>query len=267
MKVWFVTGASRGLGRIWTEAALERGDKVVATARRVSDLDGLKKYGDNVLALELDVTHPTQAEQAVRKGHAHFGRLDVVLNNAGYSLLGTHEEVSIADTRALFETNYFGALRVIQAALPLLRAQRSGHIVGVSSGVGLVSMPLIGTYCASKFAFEALHESLAAEVRGFGIKVTLLEPNAYATEFGGSSTLASAMPAYEGVRAQVMAHLQTMPRGNPHATSAPVLRVLDEESPPLRFLVGSVLPFVQGAYESRMREWREREALSNAAQG
>ena len=136
-KVWFITGASRGFGRIWAEAALGRGDRVAATARKVADVADLKeRFGDAVLPLALDVTDADQVRQTVQQAHAHFGRLDVVLNNAGYSLVGTVEEASEADVRAEFDTNYFGTLRVIQAALPLLRQQGSGHILGVSSTLG-----------------------------------------------------------------------------------------------------------------------------------
>lgn len=164
-KVWFITGASRGFGRIWAEAALSRGDQVAATARTLAD-----------------VTNTEQARHAVVQAHAHFGRIDVVLNNAGYTFVGTIEEASETDVHALFETNFFGTLRVIQAALPLLRQQGSGHILSVSSGLGS-SVPLIGFYCASKWATESLHDSLSQEVKGFGIKGTLIEPGAYATEF------------------------------------------------------------------------------------
>ena len=132
MKTWFITGASRGFGRIWAEAALSRGDKVTATARKLADVADLaERFGDAALTLALDVTDPEQVRQVVAQAHAHFGRLDVILNNAGYSLVGTVEEASEADVRALFDTNYFGMLRVIQAALPLLRKQGSGHILGV----------------------------------------------------------------------------------------------------------------------------------------
>ncbi len=144
-KVWFITGASRGFGRVWAEAALGRGDKVAATARKVADIADLtERFGDAVLLLALDVTNADQVKQAVQEAHTHFGRLDVVLNNAGYSLVGMIEEASEADVRAEFDTNYFGPLRVIQAALPLLRRQGSGHILGVSSTLGHVAMPLIG---------------------------------------------------------------------------------------------------------------------------
>ena len=172
-KIWFITGASRGFGRVWTEAALQRGDKVAATARQLASIADLTaKYGADVLALELDVINPEQVKTAVAQAHAHFGRLDVVLNNAGYSLVGTVEEASLDDIRAMYETNILGAVSVIQAALPLLRAQGSGHILGTSSGLGHYTLPVIGYYCSSKWAFEAIHESLAAEVAAFGIKVT-----------------------------------------------------------------------------------------------
>jgi NADP-dependent 3-hydroxy acid dehydrogenase YdfG len=189
-KVWFITGASRGLGRVWAEAALERGDKVAATARNVASLAALnKKYPETVLTLELDVTKPGQAKSAIAEAYAHFGRLDIVLNNAGYSLVGTIEEASAEDVKAMYETNIFGALAVIQAALPLLRQQGGGHILGVSSNLGHVVLPVIGYYCSSKWAFEAIHESLATEVKDFGIKVTIIEPGAYATEFGSQESI------------------------------------------------------------------------------
>ena len=184
-KTWFITGASRGFGRIWAEAVLRRGDHVAATARSLASIADLKeKYGYQVLTLELDVTKPEEAKRAIEQAHSHFGRLDIILNNAGYSLVGTIEEASADEVRALYETNIFGALYIIQAALPLLRKQGGGHILGVSSGLGHVTMPLIGYYCSSKWAFEAIHESLATEVKPFGIKVTIIEPGAYATEFG-----------------------------------------------------------------------------------
>ena len=268
-KVWFITGASRGFGRVWAEAALERGDKVAATARKVADVADLKeRFGDAVLPLALDVTDPEQVKQAVAQAHAHFGRLDVVLNNAGYSLVGTTEEASEDDVRVLFDTNYFGTLRVIQAALPLLRQQGSGHIIGVSSGVGLVSLPIIGFYCATKWAFEALHDSLAQEIKSFGIKVTLIEPGAYATEFGSSLKHAPSMDAYGKMRQQMREQMQAMERGDPKATAEAVLKIVDAENPPLRFFLGNaMLPWVRATYAERIATWEAWEADSNAAQG
>jgi NAD(P)-dependent dehydrogenase (short-subunit alcohol dehydrogenase family) len=270
-KIWFITGASRGFGRIWAKAALMRGDKVAATARTLADVADLKeRFGDSVLPLALDVTDAAQVRDAVRQAHAHFGRLDVVLNNAGYSLVGTVEEASEADVRAVFDANYFGTLRVIQAALPLLRQQGSGHILGVSSGLGIVAVPLIGFYCASKWAFEALHESLAQEVKPFGIKVTILEPGAYATDFGSPSSLkfAPGMDAYADLRTQVFGRLSSSEKGDPAATAEAVLKIVDAENPPLRFFVGNTgLPIARAAYAARLATWEAWEAVSNAAQG
>lgn len=164
---------------MWAEAALKRGDKVVATARSLKGVADLaERYGKAALPLALDVTDSDQVRTAVAQSNAHFGRLDIVINNAGYALVGAVEEASDAEVRAKFETNFFGALSVIRAVLPLLRKQGSGHILGVSSVAGVYASPIIGFYHASKWAFEALHESLAQEVKGFGIKVTLLEPGA-----------------------------------------------------------------------------------------
>jgi NAD(P)-dependent dehydrogenase (short-subunit alcohol dehydrogenase family) len=270
-KTWFITGASRGFGRIWTEAALTRGDQVAATARNVATLDDLKqRFGDAVLPLTLDVTQAEQTRQAVAQAHAHFGRLDVVLNNAGYSLVGTAEEVSVEEVRAVFDTNFLGTLRVIQAALPLLRQQGSGHIIGVSSTLGQVTLPLIGLYCATKWAFEALHESLAQEVKPFGIKVTLLEPGAYATEFGSPESLKMATPmdAYAGLRQQVFSRLTSTERGNPQATPEAVFQLVDAPEPPLRMMLGkNGLPWVRGAYAERIATWEAWEAVANSAEG
>ncbi len=250
-KVWFITGASRGFGRIWTEAALERGDKVAATARNLNSLAGLKeKYGENVLPLELDVTKPGQAGAAVTQAHAHFGRLDIVLNNAGYSLVGTIEEASAEDVKAMYETNIFGALAVIQAALPLLRKQGGGHILGTSSNVGHVTLPVIGYYCSSKWAFEAIHESLSVEVKDFGIKVTIIEPGAYATEFGSQDSLkfAAGMDIYSDFKTQFFGRLRDLEKGDPKATPQALFQIVDAENPPLRFNLGSQnLPWVRAA--------------------
>ncbi len=270
-KVWFITGASRGFGRVWAEAALARGDKVAATARNITDLADLaERFGDAVLPLALDVTDAKQVEQVVRQAHEHFGRMDVVLNNAGYSLVGTVEEASEADIRAVFDANFFGTVRVLQAALPLLREQGSGHIVSVSSSLGIVPMPLIGFYCASKAAIESIHESLASEIKSFGIKVTLIEPGAYATEFGSPSSLkmAPSMDAYGELRKQIFGGLSNAERGDPQATAEAILKIVDAEKPPMRFILGSqTLSRARAAYADRLATWEGWEAVSNAAQG
>ncbi len=270
-KVWFITGASRGFGRIWAEAALERGDLVAATSRKLADVASLsERFGDRVLPLALDVTDTEQVKQAVAAAHAHFGRLDVVLNNAGYSLVGTIEEVREEDVRSLFDTNLLGTLRVIQAALPILREQGSGHIVGVSSVLGLIGVPMLGLYSASKWAFESMHEALAAEVKPFGVKVTILEPGAYATEFGSAASVkvASGLEPYAALRQQIVSMISNMDQGDPRATPDAILAVVDAEAPPLRFFVGSTgLPRVRDAYQARLALWEQWAELSNSAQG
>src|SRR3954465_9411772 len=170
-KVWFITGTSRGFGREWAEAALERGDRVAATARDVSSPDDLAaRHGDNRLAGALDVTDRQAVLSALARAYEHFGRLDVIVNNAGYGQFGMIEEISEQEARAQFETNLFGVLWVTQAALPFLRAQRSGHILQVSSIGGISAMANIGIYNASKWALEGLSQALAQEVADFGIK-------------------------------------------------------------------------------------------------
>ena len=271
MKVWFITGASRGFGRIWAEAALKRGDKVAATARKLASIADLKgKYGENVLTLELDVTKPDQVNTAVAQAHDYFGRLDVVVNNAGYSLVGTIEEASANDVRALYDTNIFGPLSVIKAVLPLLRKQDGGHILGVSSNLGHVTLPVIGYYCSSKWAFEAIHESLAEEVKPFGIKVTIVEPGAYATEFGSQDSLkfAAELDIYTEFKTQFFSGLRNLERGDPNATPEALFQIVDSENPPLRFFLGSHnLPWVRTAYAERLASWEAWESVSNSAQG
>ncbi|MGK9127251.1 SDR family NAD(P)-dependent oxidoreductase [Olivibacter sp. SA151] len=270
-KVWFITGTSRGFGRVWAEAALARGDKVAATARKLESIADLKdQYGEQVLTVALDVTKPDQVKEAVTAAHAHFGRLDMVLNNAGYSLVGTIEEASPADIRALYETNILGPVAVIQAALPLLREQGYGHILGTSSNLGHITMPVIGYYCSSKWAFEAIHESLAAEVAPFGIQVTIIEPGAYATEFGSQESLkfAQGMEVYTDFKAKFVDSLKTMERGDPAATPQALFKMIDAEQPPLRFNLGSHnLSGTRAAYAQRLAIWEAWDEVSRAAQG
>lgn len=270
-KVWFITGASRGFGRVWATAALERGDKVAATARTLSGIADLQeKYKENVLTLELDVTNYDQVKKTVEQAYEHFGRLDIILNNAGYSLVGTIEEATIDEVKAMYDTNIFGTVAVIQAALPILRKQGYGHILGTSSNLGHVVLPVIGYYASSKWAFEAIHESLAAEVKSFGIKVTIIEPGAYATEFGSQASLkfADKMDVYTDFKNQFFEGLQNMERGNPEATPEAIFKVVDTENPPLRLSLGSHnLAWVSKAYAERIASWEEWEAVSNAAQG
>lgn len=270
-KIWLITGTSRGFGRVWTEAALKRGDKVAATARKLESIADLKqKYGENVLTLELDVTNPGQVNTVVAQAHAHFGKLDIVLNNAGYALVGTIEEAGADEVRALYETNIYGPLSVIKAALPLLRKQGSGHIIGTSSNLGHITLPVIGYYCSSKWAFEAIHESLAAEVKPFGIKVTIIEPGAYATEFGSQESLkfSAGLDIYTDFKAQFFEGLKNLERGDPNATPAALFKMVDSDNPPMRFNLGSHnLPGVRAVYAERLATWESWDAVSSAAQG
>ena len=268
-KVWFITGASRGMGRIWAEAALNRGDNVTATARNVEDLAELKEsFGEAVLPLALDVTDPSQPQRVVQQAFSHFGRMDVLVNNAGGSLIATTEEANDEQIEDLFQANFFGMVRVLRAALPLLRQQGSGHILGVSSSLGIVPMPLIGFYAASKAAVESLHETMAQEIKQFGLKVTLIEPGAYATDFGKSAKRADGMEVYDEFRQQVMAKLGTQKRGDPRATPEAILKVVDAENPPLRLALGStILPAARAVYADRIATWEAWEGVSNAAQG
>src|ERR1700729_3616441 len=204
-KVWFITGTSKGFGRVWAEAALARGDQVAATARNVGSLAPLiERYADKVAAITLDVTDRAAVGAAITEAHARFGRLDVVINNAGYGLFGAIEEISEAEARAQLETNLFGALWVTQAALPILRAQGSGHIIQVSSIGGVNAFPTVGLYHASKWGLEGFSQALAAEGAGCGIKVTIVEPTGYSTDWGGPSAVrAERIAAYEPLWEQV----------------------------------------------------------------
>src|ERR1700676_5115161 len=240
-KVWFITGTSKGFGRVWAEAALARGDRVAATARDVKTLAPLvERYGDQVLAITLDVTDKAAVAGAIAEARTRFGRLDVVVNNAGYGLFGTIEEVSETEARAQIETNLFGALWVTQAALPIMRAQGSGHIIQVSSIGGGNAVPTVGLYHASKWGLEGFSQSLAAEVAGFGIKVTIVEPAGYATDWRGPSAIrAEALPAYEAAHAAIAAFRSSSSPGCPDATGAAILKLVDAAEPPLRIFFGS----------------------------
>ncbi|MDR3462880.1 MAG: SDR family NAD(P)-dependent oxidoreductase [Beijerinckiaceae bacterium] len=270
-KVWFITGSSRGFGRVWAEAALERGDKVVATARNPAVLQPLvDTYGRSVLPLALDVTDRAAAFEAVAKGREAFGRLDVVLNNAGYGQLGAVEELGEAEVRAQIETNLFGALWVTQAALPILRAQKSGHILAVSSIGGVATFPTAGMYHASKWGLEGLMDALSQEVAGFGIKVTLIEPGGYATNFADPSSIRASAPiaAYAPIKEQVFAAFASESLGDPQATSEAIFKVVDAAEPPLRLLLGATaVPMVRAAYEQRLATWDAWASVSAAAQG
>ncbi|WP_329303472.1 SDR family oxidoreductase [Streptomyces sp. NBC_00659] len=271
-KIWFITGASRGFGREWAIAALERGDSVAATARDLSTLGDLREtYGERLLPLQLDVTDRDADFAAVRLAHERFGRLDVVVNNAGYGHFGMIEEITESEARAQLETNLFGALWVTQAALPFLREQGSGHILQVSSIGGISAFPLVGIYHASKWALEGMSQALAQEVAAFGIKVTLIEPGGFATDWAGSSSSTSEqLPAYaefhEEVQEQRRKRVGTP--GDPRASAAAVLEIVDAEEPPLRCFFGSApLGIAKADYERRLASWEKWQPVAELAQG
>jgi NAD(P)-dependent dehydrogenase (short-subunit alcohol dehydrogenase family) len=271
-RTWFITGASRGFGREWSIAALERGDSVAATARDTATLDDLvAKYGDRLLPIRLDVTNRDDDFAAVKHAHERFGRLDIVVNNAGYGHFGMVEEVTEAEARAQIETNLFGALWVTQAALPYLRKQGSGHILQVSSIGGISAFQNIGIYNASKWALEGFSQALAQEVAGFGIKITIIEPAGFSTDWGGASAKhAAAKPAYQAAHEQAAARRRglTANQGDPTATPSVVLQIVDADNPPLRIFLGSgPLAVATADYESRLATWNEWQPLSVAAQG
>lgn len=271
-KVIFITGASRGFGKLWAEAFLKRGDKVAAAARNTAALQDLVAvYGNNILPIQLDVNNKQAGAEAVKTITKQFGRIDVLINNAGYGLFGTVEETTEEQARAQMETNFFGLLWVTQAVLPVMRAQKSGHIIQVSSFLGLTTLPVLGVYNASKFAVEGLSETLASEVAHLGIKVTLIEPNGYSTEWAGASATQTTadITDYAPVREAFFKTAESPDIwGKPEATVAPILKVVDEANPPARLLLGKIAyQGVKQAYDSRLKEFDEWKEVSIAAHG
>jgi len=265
-----ITGASRGFGKIWAKAFLKRGDKVAATARNLRDLDDLvKEFGSSVLPIQLDVNNRNDVFSAIKNANDHLGGIDVLINNAGYGLFGTIEETTEKEARNQIETNVFGLLWATQAVLPVMRAQGHGHIIQVSSVLGIVTLPVLGLYNASKFAVEGLSETLASEVEGFGIKVTLIEPNGFSTDWGGASAAnTTPMKEYEKVRADFQAGLVDDIFGIPDATSEAVLKLIDSPNPPLRLFLGKMaLPWVKQVTAARMKTWEEWAAVAEKAHG
>lgn len=269
-KTIFITGASRGFGKIWAEAFLKRGDLVAATARDLSHLDDLvQKYGDKVLPIQLDVNNRKAGFAAIRQAKDYFGHIDVLINNAGYGLFGAIEETSEQEARDQIETNVFGLLWLTQAVVPIMREQGFGHIINLSSVLGVVTAPNLGLYNASKFAVEGISETLAAEIKQFGIRVTLLEPNGFATDWGGASAIhTTPIPVYDQLKEDFKANLTEDFFGHPTATTEAILQLVDAENPPMRMFLGKIaLPWVKQVYESRLAEWEEWNEVASAAHG
>lgn len=271
-KVWFITGCSKGFGREWAVAALERGDRVAASARDATTLEALTaRFGDAVLALTLDVTDRDAVFAAVAAAEEYFGGLDVVVNNAGYGQFGFVEELSERELRDQVETNLFGAAWVTQAAIAALRRRGGGRILQVSSIGGITAFPMIGAYHASKWALEGLSQSLAQEVAPFNIRVTIIEPTGYATDWAGPSARhATPLAVYDDERRrfQTARAARVTTPGDPRATSAVVLRLVDAEDPPLRIFFGDgPLALARADYEGRLATWSRHEADSIEAHG
>ncbi len=267
-KSWFITGASRGFGRAWTAAALERGDRVAATARDTSTLSDLvDRFGDAVLPIELDVTDHAADVGAVQAAHRHFGRLDVVVNNAGYGHFGAIEEVTADEARAQMETNFFGALWITQSTIPLMREQGGGHILQVSSVGGVTSFPNLGIYNASKWALEGFTEALAQEVAGFGIKTTLVEPSAFETDWAGSSASRSRPnPHYQPLRDRTAEYWGSYVGPTPEDSLEAIFQTVDAAEPPSRLILASSgYDQVLAAHEQRIATWREWEKVTRSA--
>ena len=271
-KTIFITGASRGFGKLWTEALLKQGYNVAATARTISTLgDLVTKYGNKILPIQLDVTKKEEVDKAIKKVKSHFGSIDILINNAGYGLFGSVEETTEEQARAQMETNFFGLLWVTQAVLPVMRAQKSGHIIQVSSFLGLTTLPMLGLYNASKFAVEGLSETIATEVAHLGIKFTLIEPNGFATEWAGNSSIqtTSTIADYNPVR-EAFAKSGENPEnwGKPEATVDAILNVINTSNPPQRLLLGKVAyNTIHNVYNKRIREIEDWKEVSIAAHG
>lgn len=267
-RTWFITGINRGLGRALAEGLLERGHRVAGTSRKPDELDDLKAtYGDNLWVAALDLTDAANIQKVVDDAFAELGRIDIVVNNAGYSLVGAAEECPQDMTRHIFNTNLLGSIFVIQAALPHFRAQGSGRIYQISSSLGQTSAPGISLYVSSKWGIEGFIESLAPEVAPFGIETTIFEPGTIRTNFGAAAQLTPANPAYDDTPARVIRNM-AMGRGNPDSHSGPLgdpvkmaQVIIDsaEQSPaPKRVAMGS------DAYNSALAAISERKALLEA---
>jgi NAD(P)-dependent dehydrogenase (short-subunit alcohol dehydrogenase family) len=267
--VWFITGCSTGLGRALATHVLDRGGRAAVTARdprAVADI--VDAHGDRAVALPLDVTDPEQVSTAVERAEETFGRIDVLVNNAGYGYLAAIEEGEDAEVRALFEANVLGVVAVTKAVLPGMRARRAGHVVSISSVGGLAAFGATGYYHATKFALEGLSESLAAEVAPLGIGVTIVEPGAFRTNWSGPSMRQSAVRIDDysetaGKRREATFATYGRQPGDPARAAEAVVAALEADEPPLRLLLGTgALQIARGKLEALQREFTRWERLT-----
>lgn len=266
--VWLITGVSSGFGRCLAEAVLARGDQVVGTVRNASQIAAFEEMSPRGYAhgLQLDVTDAAAVPHAIEQALARAGRFDVLVNNAGYGLFGALEEVSDNEAKQLFETNFFGTVNTIRAVLPHFRQRGSGHIVNLSSLAGLIGITGCSFYCASKHAVEGLSESLARELQPFGVRVTLVEPGGFRTNFAGSSLRWSeaVLPAYAetvGILREQMTHYHGTQTGDPAKAAAAIIQAVYADEPPLRLPLGpdavSVLRKKLVSLQDNLDAWAE----------
>ncbi|NNG25222.1 SDR family NAD(P)-dependent oxidoreductase [Telluria aromaticivorans] len=271
-KVWFITGAGRGIGAEIAHAALAAGDHVVAAGRNLAQLrDTFGGINPGQVALvELDVANEAHAPQAVQAAVARFGRIDVLVNNAAYGLLGNFEEVSTTEIERQFGVNVYGVMHVLRAVLPVMRSQRSGHVINISSIAGVTGFDGASVYCATKYAIEGLSASLALEVAKFDIRVTVVEPGFFRTEFLDQSSVRYGQKVIDdyashgSVEAAYGAYKGKQP-GDPAKLAAAVVRLAGMAEPPRQFLAGSdALAMATGAIDARRAELTALSALSRS---
>jgi NAD(P)-dependent dehydrogenase (short-subunit alcohol dehydrogenase family) len=245
-RIWFITGISSGLGKALVEAVVPQGDFAIGTLRHQAQVDEFNiHYKDKALAVKLDITNAEQITQAVQFVKSTFGKIDVLVNNAGFGFAGAIEETSMSEAREIFEANYFGTLHLTQSILPLMRKQQSGHIVQISSHGGIKAFPGFGIYNASKFALEGFSEALAAEVKPLGINVTLVEPGPFRTSFAGISFRAAAKviddyAATAGAFRERMKQVDGKQEGDPAKAALAIIEIVNSENPPLRLPLGKI---------------------------
>lgn len=275
-KVWFITGVSSGIGAEIAKAALKAGDRVVATARNIDKARTTLSNvaGDNLVLIPLDVTNVAQVSAAVEEAIAHFGRIDVAVNNAGYCLLGNFEETTLPEIEAQFATNFYGVVHVMQAVLPIMRKNRSGHIINIGAAAGVIGLKHCGAYSATKFAIEGLALSVGIEVGPFGIKITTVEPGAFRTDLLDSQNVRYVEKngiedyAGEGTSASFWSPYHGAQSGDPTRLGAAVVAVAAMENPPKTFVAGSdAIAMIIPGVETRLSDMRAHEALSRSTDG
>lgn len=268
-RVWFITGASSGLGYEFTKKVLESGDKVVGVARNIEKLNELKyQFEGMLLPLSLDVTDRSAVFTTVETAIKHFGRIDIVINNAGNMVLGMIEEFSEDEVRSQMETNFYGAIWICQAAMPYLRTQGSGHIIQISSIGGLITGPMSGIYSASKFALEGFSEALAQEAAHFGVKVSIVEPGGYWTNLYLKMSFTTQNKDYDSLREKLAQQNSTESvDSDPKLAAEAIMKLVNSENPPLRLILGSLVYdlAVENA-EKRISTWKEWESVSRSAE-